>query len=195
MLADLVTPATAGEVPKRERSPPQSPQSPTAKHPRISVDLEDVLGKLEKVVADRNNEVFLQETVQFVKKLYEVTKDQANFLNRHAGLHEMHHESFFNASQAAARLREHITSSENDMNQIKDAMRQLRGDVNNVHGRLEDTIKRHDAQQLGEAVPMKDAIEYLNERINNGSKEVERPRGNIQYIEEKAAGAFDKIAK
>jgi len=70
--------------------------------------MEDVLGKFEKAVADRNNEVFVQETVLSINRLNEVTKGQANFLNRHAELRETHHKPFFNASQAVARLREHI---------------------------------------------------------------------------------------
>jgi len=60
------------------------------------------------------------------------------------------------------------------MKQISNAMRQLRTDVNNVHGRLEDAIKRHDALQFGEADPIKDVIKDLNERISNGQKEIER---------------------
>ena len=84
MPVDPLSPAAAaasGDAPKRERSPPQSPQSPTAKHPRTSVDMDDVIAKLEKALSEQDNHIFIQETVQSIKKLYEVTKDQANFLN------------------------------------------------------------------------------------------------------------------
>ena len=116
MPADPLSPAAAaassGETPKRERSPPQSqsPQSPTVKHPRNNVDLSDIIEKLDKAVSDGDNTAFIQKIVQSIKKLCEVTKDQSNFINKYAELHEMHHKSFFNASQAVKRLREDSAS-------------------------------------------------------------------------------------
>jgi len=143
--------------------------------------------------------MFIQETVQSIKKLYEVTKDQANFLNRHAELHEMHHKSFFSASQAVKKLREHAMSSENDMAQIKEAMIKMRSEVGNMHARMQDLIKdtvmRHDAMQLREADPMKNAIKYLNERIINIGGEVEHSRNKILNLEERTFGSFDGVTE
>ena len=90
--------------------------------------MDDVIGKLEKAVSDGDNNAFIQETMQSIKKLYEVTKDQSSFLNRHAELHEMHHRSFLSASQAVKKLREFAATAENEAVHIKDAMAKMRND-------------------------------------------------------------------
>jgi len=201
MPVDPLSPAAAaaspGETPKRERSPPQSqsPQSPTVKHPRNNVDMDDIVEKLDKAMTEGDNNAFIQKTAQSIRKLCEVTKDQSNFINKYAELHEMHHKSFFNASQAVKKLREDSTSYENAMRLIKDETIKTRVDLDNVRMGANDIGTRLDALKLRDVDPMEDALKDFNERINNIAREVEHSRNKIFNLEEKTTVKFDKITE
>ena len=124
--------------------------------------MDEVVGKLDQALSSGDNNTFIQATVQSIKKLYEVTKEQSGFLNRHAELHEMHHRPFFSASQAVKKLREFAATAENEVVQIKDAMTKMRNDL--------DNMKNQDVD------PMKDAVKDFNERLNATARILKKER-------------------
>lgn len=150
--------------------------------------MELVIGELAGAATGRNNDLFLEKTVESIRKLYEVTKEQASFVNRHAELHESHHRSFFNAQDARTKLRNFVITADNEVKQTKN-------DMKIIYNNLEQLVKRHDALHREGVEPIKDAIQDLNQRIIDNAKEVEHSRNKIFNIESRTSGAFDKIAE